>query len=90
MLLLLLMKVNRFRITRSSEKLRINVPLVRVIWIALMIEAYTASTSLETQLGGTNPEQFHNSENLDDNLEPFVHPSTVLSCPLKVTRRCMD
>ena len=58
-----------------------NVPLAWVIWIALIVKACTASTSLESQLGGTKPKQFHFCENLDDNLELFALPSTVTELP---------
>ena len=83
MLLLCLMKVNRFRITRSFEKLRMNVPLAWVIWIALTIQAYSASPCLDTQLGVTKPVQHHKlCDNLDENLEFLLIRVQIVSCPV--------
>ena len=91
MLLLCLMKVNRFRITRSFEKLRMNVPLAWVIWIALTIQAYSASPCLDTQLGVTKPVQHHKlCDNLDENLEFLLIRVQIVSCPVNLTVRCMD
>ena len=57
-----------------------SVPLVWVTWIALIIKANSASQSLDTQLGGTKLEQYHKfCDNLDENLENFVNPSTDIS-----------
>ena len=61
-----------------------TVPFIWVTWITLIVKANSASTSLESQLGGTNLRYLH-IVNLDvpsDNLEFFVQPSTVieLSC----------
>ena len=61
-------------------KLRMNVPLAWVTWIALIVIANPASYSLESQLGGTNLYSIH-SVNLDvpsDHLDYFVQPSTVI------------
>ena len=67
----------------KSKKLRMSVPLW-VIWILLIIRANPESICLESQLGRTKPCVPHFEVNLDviDNLEPFVHPSTVfgVSC----------
>jgi hypothetical protein len=58
-------------------------------WIALLIKAYSVSTSLESQLGGANLFVIH-SVNLDvpsDHLEHFAQPSTVIELPCDSDRK---
>ena len=68
-----------------------TVPLIWVTLITLIVKAYSASTSLETQLGGTILKNIHivNLEVISDNLDLIVQPSTdfELSCGSDVEMR---